>query len=270
GEGVLTQRMRFRSSTNAEDLEVFSGAGLYESRSGCLADDLDGDAQGPSRCLDPDLKAHYEVELAKWTARRAASPTLTWIDDILADLQSELTDEKPATAAIKKVWASLWNDRAYDERDYYGLDHTRVKMAIAVLHSEKREQLESVAFTNVRFGDTPPFYVLVSQAGETGVVRPVDPSARAETRLFYRGDNDQVRDDVLLSSSSLLPGGASLWTPERLGELGQLLFKVQDHFQANVYPHRSPLALDIELKITQDGRLLIKQARPYLSALPPL
>jgi hypothetical protein len=35
-----------------------------------------------------------------------------------------------------------------------------------------------------------------------------------------------------------------------------------------VYPGK-PLALDIELKITHDNRLLIKQARPYLSELPP-
>ena len=36
-------RIRFRSSTNVEDAENFTGAGLYDSYSGCLADDQDGD-----------------------------------------------------------------------------------------------------------------------------------------------------------------------------------------------------------------------------------
>ena len=47
-----TSKLRFRSSTNVEDSEQFTGAGLYDSKSGCLADDLDADSSGPSIC-DP-------------------------------------------------------------------------------------------------------------------------------------------------------------------------------------------------------------------------
>jgi hypothetical protein len=46
------RNIRFRSSTNVEDTAQFTGAGLYDSFSGCLADDLDGDTAGPSLC-DP-------------------------------------------------------------------------------------------------------------------------------------------------------------------------------------------------------------------------
>ncbi|MFL7807254.1 MAG: hypothetical protein AB8I80_01415, partial [Anaerolineae bacterium] len=46
------KNIRFRSSTNVEDSAQFTGAGLYDSFSGCLADDLDGDELGPSIC-DP-------------------------------------------------------------------------------------------------------------------------------------------------------------------------------------------------------------------------
>jgi pyruvate, water dikinase len=268
GSQAMTERLRFRSSTNAEDLEAFSGAGLYESHSGCLADDLDADAEGPSHCLDPEQKRYFEAELVKWQGRLAREPQLIWIGDIIDDLTSELHDEKSALRAIRKVWSSLWNDRAYDERDYYGVDHARVKMAIAVIISEKEEQLEAVAFTNVRFRQAPPFYELITQAGEIGVVRPIDPRARSEARLFYRGQNNEITQDLLLSPSSESPQGASLWSPERLAELGRVLFAVQDYFEVNVYPGK-PLSLDIELKITRDDRLLVKQARPYLSELPP-
>jgi len=46
-------KIRFRSSTNVEDTEAFTGAGLYDSYSGCLEDDLDADDEGPSQC-DPN------------------------------------------------------------------------------------------------------------------------------------------------------------------------------------------------------------------------
>ena len=37
------KKIRFRSSTNVEDTTTFSGAGLYDSYSGCLADDKESD-----------------------------------------------------------------------------------------------------------------------------------------------------------------------------------------------------------------------------------
>ena len=44
------RKIRFRSSTNVEDSATFTGAGLYDSYSGCLLDDLDGDSAGPCAC----------------------------------------------------------------------------------------------------------------------------------------------------------------------------------------------------------------------------
>ena len=72
GRGVFV-----RSSTNAEDLPGFSGAGLYDT-----------------------------VPNAKGT-------------DAVID-------------AIKVVWASVWNLRAYEERELYRIDHTRVFGAVLV------------------------------------------------------------------------------------------------------------------------------------------
>jgi pyruvate, water dikinase len=45
--------------------------------------------------------------------------------------------------------------------------------------------------------------------------------------------------------------------------LAGLLFSVQDHFAASVYPSISPLMLDLEVDVTRDGRTVIKQTRPY-------
>ncbi len=270
GTDARSMRLRFRSSTNAEDLELSSGAGLYNSRTGCLADDLDEDATGPSRCLTDEIRRHLESEIVRWNDRRRLEPNLIWIDDIVRDLESELRDEKSAVRALKNVWASLWNDRAYDERAYYGLDHRKVKMAVAVQLADKQEQLQAVAFTNVRFRGSPPFSVLFSQTGETGIVRPIDPTAQAETRLFWRTASGEVINDTVQVPSSLIPASETLWPVDRFRELTKLLHTVHEHFRANVYSHLSWLALDIELKVTRDGRLIIKQARPYLSQIPPL
>ena len=45
-----SKKIRFRSSTNMEDSRHFTGAGLYDSYSGCLLDDTDDDTDGPCGC----------------------------------------------------------------------------------------------------------------------------------------------------------------------------------------------------------------------------
>ena len=53
-------KIKFRSSTNVEDSDTFIGAGLYSSYSGCIADELDSDSDGPSIC-DPDQPSERGV-----------------------------------------------------------------------------------------------------------------------------------------------------------------------------------------------------------------
>jgi len=74
------QNIRFRSSTNVEDSDRFTGAGLYDSYSGCLADDLDADDAGPCTCDPVEAK------------------------------------ERGVFRAVRKVFASFYNDNALLER----------------------------------------------------------------------------------------------------------------------------------------------------------
>jgi pyruvate,water dikinase len=266
GDEAATTYLRFRSSTNAEDLDQFSGAGLYDSRTGCLADDLDGDDVGPSRCLSETFRAHLEQELERREAELLAYPERTWLLPIIDDLRGDLTEEKPVADAIRKVWRSLWNLRAFDEREFYGIDHRDVYMAIAVAPSFVMERREAVVVTGLAPDDGPPLYRMVSQWGDVGVVRPSDPSAVAET-LTFRRDGDTARDVRVVVPSSLT-NGAPLWTDEELTELSSRVFTVHDHFSAHVYSHIPNLRLDLEVEVTFDGRIVIKQARPYLGYEP--
>ncbi len=102
------QSIRFRSSTNAEDLEFFNGAGLYNSHS----------------------------------AKRD-HPT------------------KTIERAIKKVWASLWNWRAFEERSYYKIDHLSAAMGILVHRSFPDEDANGVVSTKNLYIFNPVFIIYV-------------------------------------------------------------------------------------------------------------
>lgn len=267
GEAGRTQRLRFRSSTNVEDLDAFTGAGLYESKSGCLADDEDGDAAGPSRCLRADERVELERQLAAYRADLAAHPERTWLADLIDDIEGDITNERSIARAVRKTWASLWNERAYDEREYYGIDHRLAYMGIAVNPSFVLERASAVAVSNLKVDEGDPVYRLNSQIGSESVVRPEDPTAVAEL-ITFRRTGDQVADIRVLVSSNRLPEGQQVWPPEKLAEVGRLLFRVHDHFAADVYRDLSPLHLDFELKHSAEGDVVIKQVRPFVSGEP--
>ena len=258
-----TTRLRFRSSTNVEDLDELTGAGLYDSKSGCLGDDLDGDEFGPSLCLSAAQAAWTEAEITRWDAALAASPEDTWIVGIVADLEQDLVEERPLSLALRRVWGSLWNTRAFDERLWYGIDHRDAVMAVAVHPALWGEQAEAVVVTNLQGGPLP-LYRVVSQAGELGVVRPIDPTAVAEVLTFTR-DGELWGDVEILVESDHSEG--PIWDDPSLAVLVPLIFDIQDHF-GSVYPDLDPLRLDIEVDQNRDGNVVIKQVRPFVTYDP--
>jgi pyruvate,water dikinase len=266
GEPGLRTRLKFRSSTNAEDLETLSGAGLYDSKAGCLADDLDEDERGPSHCLSSADADAYQALLDAQRAELAAHPERGWLAASIADLEQELSAEKSALGAVRKVWASLWTERAFEERAYYGIDHAQVYMGLAVNPSFTREELDCVAVTNLP-SDQGPLYRLVTQTAEIGVVDPLDPSATPETLIFHREGGGALGRQLLVHSSRA-SGDASLWPEPQLAQLEQLLFQIQDHFASAVYPDAQPLSLDLEIKLDRERQVVIKQARPYRLLAP--
>ncbi len=216
--------VRFRSSSNAEDALGFSGAGLYESESACAADETDGDSRGPSRC-DPDKD-----------------------------------DERTVSDALRTVWASLWNPEAWEERDWYGIDQDRVAMGILVNDRAEDEQASAVAFSGNPGAEGDDRYLVNAQAGEVSVVS-TDPGVWPESELLTVEDGAVVDITRVATSSE----ADEVLSDAELAELGGLLWAVAAAFPVDeTVPEGRDLLWDTEWKVLSDGRLVIKQIRPYL------
>ena len=207
-------RFRFRSSTNAEDVSGFNGAGLYTSRSG-----------------DPN----------------------------------DSTD--PVDEAIKEVWASLWSTRAYEEREFYSIEHRNIGMALLCHRSFPDENANGVAITNNIYdtsGLEPAFYINV-QEGEESVVFPA-PGVTTDQIIYYYDLPNQPA--VYIQHSNLIPEGETVLTNSELHQLGSSLSAVHNHFYPVYGVTGRFYAMDTEFKFDENPttgqvQLYLKQARPY-------
>ncbi|MFZ5480115.1 MAG: PEP/pyruvate-binding domain-containing protein [Myxococcota bacterium] len=216
--------VRLRSSSNAEDGFEFSGAGLYLSDSACVADEYDGDDEGPSRC-DPEKE-----------------------------------NEQTVTDALRDVWASLWNEAAWEERDWYGIDPSRVAMGLLCDTRSVDELANVVAFTGNPTSAGDDRYLINAQEGELEVVS-TESGVYPEKTLLTLEDGVVVEIERVSASSEV----AEVLTDAELAELGAAL-----HDVALVYPidgeipEGHDLLWDTEWKIDATGQLKIKQIRPFL------
>lgn len=221
-------RVRHRSSSNAEDALEFNGAGLYESTAACVADTLDDDDQGPSLC------------------------------------RLTTANEREIQRALKRVWSSLWNFGAYEEREFFRIEQPRAAMGVLVNRAFD-ESANGVAFTGVSSSDRR--YVITAQAGDASVVSP-EPGVRAEKDLLEVEDGE-VRNIIRAVPSSLVPPGTHVLSDDQLSELGALLWHIDQHFPLELGDvGRDEVVLDLEFKFMPDGELAVKQVRPFLLTSP--
>ena len=230
--GSTESRVRFRSSSNVEDLLEFNGAGLYDSTSVCVADDLDGDDRGPSAC-DP-----------------------------------QRNDERGIARGLKRVWASLWSFRAFEERAFFQIAQENAAMGVLVTRAFPDEEANGVAFTGNPRDGLDQRYLVTVQAGEASVVSP-EPGEVPERNLVGILDGRAVTIDRVLRST-LVPAGDLVLSDERLIELSELMAYVDRNLVLPLEGHpREQILLDFEFKL-DDGTLAIKQVRPFLlSDAPP-
>ena len=210
------ENSRFRSSTNAEDLGDFTGAGLYNSETG-----------------DPSVP-DGEKDSIEW--------------------------------AVKKVWSQVWNPRAYEEREFYSMNHLDVGMALLVHANYPDEEANGVAITNNPFDTTglePAFYVNAQEGGED-VVSP-DPSILPDSYIHYFYNPGQPI--VYIQQSTEIPADEHVLTTQESYDLAVALDAINTFFR-DAYDDGGWYAMDVEWKFDDKytpgtPALWIKQARPY-------
>ncbi len=212
------EAIRFRSSTNAEDLEDFSGAGLYDSFS--------------AKKNDPG---------------------------------------KSIEEAVKKVWASLWNWRAHEERDYFKIDHSSCAMGVLVHRSFPNEDANGVLVTENLYNENPGF-IINAQFEDYSIVFPEPGVIHDQIMLFLWSvvPGEDFMIEYLTYSNLHGYAGQNVLTKDEIEELGRYSAAIKRRFYYDL-PHTcncvfKDFGVDIEFKIDSQvspRKLYIKQARLY-------
>lgn len=243
-------KIKVRSSANAEDLANFDGAGLHDSFSARLsnADNADGSCLV---ILGTDVETKLEVQ------------------------------PKTLNCALKGVWASLWNKRAIEERSFARLDHATVGMGIAIVPKydiESDVAANSVIVTRVINNEGLYGYSFSSQVGNNLVTNP-EPGTYAEnviagfisetgtptytvTRYATPTKNGPKRTTRVMNDTQM----NDLLRISRAAETGYCKAKSTYYpgscSEVTVDPSK-PTALDLEVKVLANGQYVFKQVREF-------
>lgn len=199
---------RFRSSTNAEDLGDFNGAGLYDSKSAVLGD-----------------------------------------------------TGKTVEEAIKKVWASVWSEAAYNEREIFNISQGTVAMGILVHRSFPEEMANGVVITENIYRETEGITVNV-QKGESSVVLP-EKGVGTEIFAAYRYEQPPWNGQLVVDYTSHSP--LNDYKPILTHAEMEKLFGACRDIDVGMYRYwQRDAVCDIEFKLVGEKReLYIKQVRIY-------
>jgi hypothetical protein len=171
-------------------------------------------------------------------------------------------DEGHISKSIKQVYASMWNFRAFDERDFYRINQYVASMGILCHPNYPDEKANGVGVSTDPIYQTDDTYYLNTQVGENLVTNPDAFSAPEEILL----DKFSITEDdyIVLRYSSLLKDEELVMDEIYLDQMREFLTVIHDEFQILYEAEESEdFAMDIEYKITKDDQLIIKQARPW-------
>jgi hypothetical protein len=184
----------------------------------------------------------------------------------LYDSKTHHPDEGHLSKTIKEVFASLWNLRAFDERDFFRINHFESSMGVLCHPNFEAEMVNGVGVSIDPIYATENTFYFNSQLGEELITNP--GSAKAEELLIDRYAQN-IDGYSIIQYSSLVPEDTLLMTYPQLDLLRQYLAEIHERF-AVLYDAQdnSTFAMDIEFKITSENQLAIKQARPWVSYEP--
>lgn len=183
----------------------------------------------------------------------------------LYDSFTHRLDEGNISKSIQQVFASLWNFRAFEEREFYRIDHFQTAMGVLIHPNFDDELSNGVAITKNPYDPNWDGCYINVQVGEALVTNP-DPGATPEEFLVMKtavSHEELGYETIYIRRSSLLEKGKTVLNHEQIKLLAQKLEEIQKHF-IKVYDGKKEFAMDVEFKIDKEGHLVIKQARPWV------
>jgi hypothetical protein len=178
--------------------------------------------------------------------------------------KTQYPDEGHISKSVKQVYASMWNFRAYEERDFYRIDHFGAAMGLLCHPNFQGEQSNGVGISIDPIYETEDTFYLNTQVGESLITNP-DPNSVPEEILLYR-DANQGGGYLVLRLSNLVNPGELVMDQVYLDQMRNFLTVIHDEF-ASLYNvvGAEGFGMDIEYKVTAEDQLAIKQARPWVS-----
>ena len=165
---------------------------------------------------------------------------------------------------IRKVWASVWSFKAFEERTLWNINHMSVQMAVAVHEAYPDEVANGVIITqNIADYSVAGIYANI-QVGETSITNPEGGEIPEIISIIPSPPPARGVQSVLLQHSSLCPDSLILSDGE-IYTLYQMVMQIQNRFAVLYNVYSDALALDIEFKVMgEDRKLIFKQVRPYI------
>jgi hypothetical protein len=165
---------------------------------------------------------------------------------------------------IRKVWASVWSFKVFEERSLWNIDHMSVQMAVAVHEAYPDEVANGVIITqNIADYSVAGIYANI-QVGETSITNPEGGELPEIISIIPSPPPARGVQSVLLQHSSLSPDSLIL-TDGEIYMLYQMVMQIQNRFAVLYNVYSDALALDIEFKVMgEDRKLIFKQVRPYI------
>ena len=182
----------------------------------------------------------------------------------LYDSKTQHPDEGHISKSVKQVYASLWNLRAFEERDFYRIDQFKTSMGVLCHPNYQEEKANGVGVSIDPIFEIDHHFYLNSQVGEELVTNPGAASIPEEI-LLDRFSNSE-RGYIVVQRSNFIPSDSLIMGPDYLDQMRDYLTVIHDEFSI-LYDAEGEanFAMDIEYKITSDDQLIIKQARPWVS-----
>ncbi len=246
------EKIKVRSSANAEDVPNFDGAGLHDS----FAAETDKDDLPDCGCRVTDSGSDGgEV-------KRKVKP-------------------KSLLCAVKGVYASLWNKRAIEERSFARIDHASVAMGLAIVPAydmDSEVAANAVVVTRVLNTSDVYGYSLSVQEGNNLVTNP-DPGTYSEVTIA--GFISETEPISLTITRFAKPTRDStertepVLTREQMLDLVDLARRVENAYCAAkrdyysgpcefvTVDNQKQKSLDLEVKLLENGQWVVKQVREF-------